>query len=115
MKYSSIARPSRKLLLIGRGMKSPRGLVTRPRMPAIWRICSTLPRAPEFTIISIGLKRFSDMTLAIGDDPALELRLDLLGFLLVALEDLLLVLRRANVVDRERHAGLRGVAERVVL
>jgi DNA-directed RNA polymerase subunit beta' len=35
MKYSSTDRPSRKLLLMGRGMISPRGLATRPRIPAI--------------------------------------------------------------------------------
>ena len=30
-------------------------------MPAIWRIWSTLPRAPEVTIISMGLKRSACM------------------------------------------------------
>ena len=55
MKYSSIARPSRKFDLIGRGIMSPRGLATRPRMPAIWRTCIMFPRAPEPTIISMGL------------------------------------------------------------
>ena len=55
MKYSSIARPSRKLVLIGRGIMSPRGLATRPRMPAIWRTCIMFPRAPEPTIMSMGL------------------------------------------------------------
>ena len=50
MKYSSTDRPSRKLALIGRGMISPFGLATRPRIPAIWRICIQLPRAPELTI-----------------------------------------------------------------
>ena len=34
MKYSSTDRPSRKFDLIGRGMISPFGLATRPRMPA---------------------------------------------------------------------------------
>ncbi len=47
MKYSSTERPSRKLALIGRGMISPRGLATRPRIPASWRICMMFPRAPE--------------------------------------------------------------------
>ena len=55
MKYSSIDRPSRKLDLIGRGIMSPRGLATRPRMPAIWRTCIMFPRAPEPTIMSMGL------------------------------------------------------------
>ena len=34
MKYSSTDRPSRKFDLIGRGMISPFGLATRPRIPA---------------------------------------------------------------------------------
>ena len=51
MKYSTTDRPSRKLDLIGRGMVSPLGLETRPRMPAICRTCIGLPRAPELTII----------------------------------------------------------------
>ena len=55
MKYSSTDRPSRKLDLIGRGMVSPLGLDTRPRMPAICRTCIGLPRAPELTIIQTGL------------------------------------------------------------
>ncbi len=57
MKYSSTDRPSRKLLLIGRGMISPFGLATRPRMPAIWRTCIQLPRAPELTIMNNPLVR----------------------------------------------------------
>ena len=56
MKYSRTDSPSRKLDLIGRGMISPRGLATRPRMPAIWRTCMMFPRAPEPTIMSMGLK-----------------------------------------------------------
>ena len=55
MKYSTTDRPSRKLDLIGRGMVSPLGLETRPRMPAICRTCIGLPRAPELTIIQTGL------------------------------------------------------------
>jgi hypothetical protein len=35
MKYSRTVRPSRKLVLIGRGMISPLGFATRPRIPAI--------------------------------------------------------------------------------
>ena len=59
MKYSSVSRPSRKFFLIGRGIMSPRGLATRPRMPAIWRIWVMFPRAPEPTIMSIGLNRWA--------------------------------------------------------
>jgi len=51
MKYSRTVRPSRKLALIGRGMISPFGFATRPRMPAIWRICMMFPRAPEYAIM----------------------------------------------------------------
>ena len=54
MKYSSTDRPSRKFALIGRGMISPFGLATRPRMPAICRTCIMFPRAPEFTIMKTG-------------------------------------------------------------
>ena len=55
MKYSSIARPSRYEDLIGRGMMSPRGLATKPLIAAIWRTCIMLPRAPDPTIMSMGL------------------------------------------------------------
>ena len=55
MKYSSTVRPSRKLARMGCGMMSPRGLDTRPRMPAIWLTWVMLPRAPERTIMSMGL------------------------------------------------------------
>jgi hypothetical protein len=51
MKYSSTDSPSRKFDLIGRGMISPFGLATRPRMPAICRICMMFPRAPELAIM----------------------------------------------------------------
>ena len=57
MKYSRVSRPSRKLLLMGRGIMSPRGFDTKPRIPAIWRIWVMFPRAPEVTIMSMGLKR----------------------------------------------------------
>ena len=105
MKYSSIARPSRKFDLIGRGIMSPRGLATRPRMPAIWRTCIMFPRAPEPTIMSMGLnfsalRSFSiawrdllgglgpDLDfllapLAVGDDAPAEVAPPLLGLLLV--------------------------------
>ena len=55
MKYSSTVRPSRNEDLIGRGIVSPFGFDTRPRMPAICRTCIGLPRAPELTIIHTGL------------------------------------------------------------
>jgi hypothetical protein len=66
MKYSSTERPSRKFDLIGRGMISPFGLATRPRMPAICRTCIMFPRAPEWTIIQIGLVagKWSSISLA---------------------------------------------------
>ena len=55
MKYSSTVRPSRNEDLIGRGIVSPFGFDTSPRMPAICRTCIGLPRAPELTIIHTGL------------------------------------------------------------
>ena len=51
MKYSSTDRPSRKFALIGRGMISPFGFATSPRIPAICRICIMFPRAPELTMM----------------------------------------------------------------
>jgi len=36
-------------------MISPFGLATSPRIPAIWRTCIQLPRAPESTIWKTGL------------------------------------------------------------
>ena len=48
--------------------------------------------------------------LAVGDDAAAELVLDLVGLGLVAVEDLALGLRRLDVVDRHREAALRRVA-----
>ena len=56
VKYSSTVSPSRKLAMIGVGMISPEGLAIRPRMPASWRICCVLPRAPESTIMKIGFR-----------------------------------------------------------
>ena len=50
MKYSATDRPSRYEEMIGRGMISPLGLFTRPRIPAMLRICSQLPRAPDDTM-----------------------------------------------------------------
>ena len=49
--------------MIGRGMMSPFGLATRPRIPAIWRTCMMFPRAPEPTIMSTELN-FSVFMLA---------------------------------------------------
>ncbi len=51
MKYSSTDRPSRKLALMGRGMMSPLGLATSPRIPAICRTWVMFPRAPEVAIM----------------------------------------------------------------
>jgi hypothetical protein len=49
--------------------------------------------------------------LAIGDDASAELLLDLLGLVLVAVEDRLLRLRRLHVGDRHGQARLGGVHE----
>ena len=50
VKYSATDSPSRYEEMIGRGMISPLVLFTRPRIPAMFRICSQLPRAPEDTM-----------------------------------------------------------------
>jgi len=55
MKYCSTVSPSRKLLVMGVSMISPEGFAIRPRIPASWRICCLLPRAPESAIMKIGL------------------------------------------------------------
>ena len=57
MKYWMTLRPSRKLLVIGVSMIAPVVLAMRPRIPASCRICFSLPRAPESTIMKTGLKR----------------------------------------------------------
>jgi hypothetical protein len=56
MKYCSTVSPSRKFAVIGVSMISPDGFAMRPRMPASWRICCALPRAPESAIMKMGLK-----------------------------------------------------------
>ena len=53
--------------------------------------------------------------LAVGDDAPAELALDLLGFLLVAVEDRLLLGRRLDVLDRDGEARAGRVAEAQVL
>ena len=50
MKYSATVRPSRYEEMIGRGMTSPFGLVTRPRMPVMLRTWIQLPFAPAVTM-----------------------------------------------------------------
>ena len=79
MKYSSTDRPSRKEDLIGRGIISPRGLETRPFMPAIWRICWLFPRAPESTIMSIGLKAMveSDFSMALPTSELADVQISI--------------------------------------
>ena len=57
MKYWMTLSPSRKLLVIGVSMIAPVVLAIRPRIPASWRICFSLPLAPESTIMNTGLKR----------------------------------------------------------
>ena len=47
MKYCCTVSPSRKFDVMGTSMISPDGLAISPRMPASWRICCLLPRAPE--------------------------------------------------------------------
>ena len=37
-------------------MVRPEVLAIRPRMPASWRICAMLPRAPESAIMKMGLR-----------------------------------------------------------
>ena len=56
MKNSITDSPSLKLLRIGSSMISPDGLAISPRMPASWRICCRLPRAPDASITCMGLK-----------------------------------------------------------
>ena len=53
--------------------------------------------------------------LVVGDDPAAVLLLDLLGALLVLVQDLRLLRRGRDVLDADRHAGARGVVEAEVL
>ena len=53
--------------------------------------------------------------LAVGDDAAAELALDLVGLRLVAVEDLALLRRRLDVVDRHGQPGLRREAVAEVL
>ena len=53
--------------------------------------------------------------LTVGDDPLAELVLDLLGLLLVVVQDLLLVRRGPDVVHRDGQPGLGGEAEAPVL
>jgi hypothetical protein len=55
MKYSNTVRPSRNDDLMGRGMNSPFGLVTRPFMPASVRVWLNVPVAPESISVMIGL------------------------------------------------------------
>ena len=82
-KYSSTDRPSRKFALIGRGMDSPFGLATRPRMPASCRTWVMLPAAPDFTIVGIGYA-FGEVVLHRPGDLFGRLGLDL-DHLVVAL------------------------------
>ena len=68
----------------------------------------------------LGVRRGPDLdlllaALVVGDDAAAELGLGLLGLLLVAVEDLLLVRRRLHVVDRDREPRPRREAETEVL
>ena len=102
MKYSSTDRPSRKFDLIGRGMISPFGLATRPRMAgdlADLHHVSAGTRVDHHVdrvrLVEGRLHRLGDLvgglrpdldelltTLVVGDQTALELLLDLGGLLL---------------------------------
>ena len=135
MKYSSTDRPSRKLDLIGRGMVSPFGLETRPRMPAICRTCIGLPRAPELTIIQTELVsgKAASMSCATSAVACVQIsmsswrrsssvirprsysRCTLSAAALVVLQDLRLVRRRDDILDRDRDAGPGGPVEAGVL
>ena len=139
MKYSSIDRPSRKFDLIGRGIMSPRGLATRPRMPAIWRICIMFPRAPEPHHHVDGVERVGLRGLLhrAGAGPRSVASVQIStsfwrrspsvmmprrnwfstfsASLLVRVEDLLLLARAFDVVDRDGQARLGGEAEAQVL
>jgi hypothetical protein len=124
MKYSRTDRPSRKFDLIGRGMISPFGLATSPRMAAICRSWVMLPRAPELAITKNGLvvEKFSSIAsatlevasvqisisscaLGVGDDTAGELLLDLLRPGLRARQHLGLEVRGLHVGDGHGDAG----------
>jgi len=66
MKYSSTDSPSRKLALIGRGMISPLGLATRPRIAEICRSWRRLPRAPELIIFHSGFSLGSAVSISLA-------------------------------------------------
>ena len=125
MKYSSTDRPSRKFDLIGRGMISPLGLATRPRMPGdlphLHHVSAGAGRDHHVDRVApreVALHRPRDLvrrlgpdldellaTLVVGDQAALVLLLDLLRLALVLVEDLLLARRGDHVADRDRDAG----------
>ena len=110
MKYSSTVRPSRNEDLIGRGMNSPFGLVTRPFMPASVRGLGEVTRRARLddrddrVVLRVVLpQRLTDLfgrllpdldqlavALVVVQSTALVLLFDPVGFLLVAVEDLLL-------------------------
>ena len=64
MKYSNTVRPSRKFALMGSSMIRPDGSVISPRIPASWRICWMLPRAPDWAIMYSGLKGVNVLSMA---------------------------------------------------
>ena len=106
-------------------------------MPAICRTCIMLPRAPEPTIMSMGLnfwarrsfsmawRTFSVASVQISTSfwrrspsvmmPRVEVLLLLLGLLLVLGEDRLLLRRRLDVVDGDGEPRLGGELEAEVL
>src|SRR5216684_293494 len=122
MKYSSTVRPSVKLAWIGRSMIRPVGSAIRPRIPASWRICWMLPRAPEPIIIQLGgvahlfvglLPQLDDLavSLVVGHDAAAVHPLDVGDLLLGAADDLPLRLGVRDVHRGDGDPGLGRVAE----
>ncbi len=142
MKYCKTDSPSRKLAVIGVGMISPEGFDIRPRIPAIWRICSLEPRAPESAMMKIGLGSprgvrtaahlaehlvghllgdavpdVNDLVeaLARGDDAAGALPLDLLDLLERVVDQPFLRTGNDHVAGADRDAGERRPGEPEVL
>ena len=80
------------------------------------RVAVERRQGPLERAADLGVGRGPDLdlllaALLVGDDPALVLGLGLLGLVLVALQDLLLLGRGDDVVDRDREARLARVAE----
>ena len=131
MKYSSTVRPSRYDEVIGRGMISPLGLATRPRIAAICRSWRRLPRAPELIMTQSGF--------SCGSAVSISLEISLVALVQISMssprrssavirprwyclsirsasswyarEDLRLARRRDDVAHADRHTGPGGPVE----